>query len=110
MLRWLFVFFICVILGACTEDSNPPTKTARVADAERGKRVYLAQCIACHNSDPAREGPLGPSIKGSSQALLEARILQASYPPGYTPKRKTSLMPPQPYLKSALPDLAVFLK
>ncbi len=109
MRRWYFVFFL-LLLSACTKDPNPPTKTARVADPERGKRVYLAQCTACHNSDPTKDGPVGPAVKGSSQALLEAKILRASYPPGYTPKRKTSLMPPQKALESTIPDLAAFLR
>ena len=101
---------MCLILSACTKDSNLPTQTARAGDANRGRGIYLSNCAACHNSsDPSKDGPIGPAIKGSSQALLEARILTARYPPGYTPKRKTAAMPPQSYLKSAIPDLAAFL-
>ena len=77
---------------------------------ERGKRAYLANCIACHNADPAKEGTLGPPIAGSSLALVEARVMRAEYPPGYTPKRPSSLMPAQPYLKKDVPDLAAYLE
>jgi len=99
-----------LILSACTKDSNLPTQTARAGDANRGRGIYLSNCAACHNSsDPSKDGPIGPAIKGSSQALLEARILTARYPPGYKPKRKTAMMPAQPYLKSTIPDLAAFL-
>ncbi len=93
-----FVLLLC----ACAQEGNDP--------ATRGKQVYLAECTACHNSDPAKAGPVGPAIKGSSRELLEARILRASYPPGYTPKRSTSLMPPQPKVAQKIPDLAVFLR
>lgn len=99
-----------LISSACTKDSNLPTQTARAGDANRGRGIYLSNCAACHNSsDPSKDGPVGPAIKGSSRALLEARILKASYPPGYQPKRKTAMMPAQPYLKSTIPDLAAFL-
>jgi hypothetical protein len=70
----------------------------------------MAYCTSCHNIDPAKDGPIGPAIKGSSQALLETRILRGDYPPGYNPKRNTSLMPTQPALESSIRDLAAFLK
>ena len=77
---------------------------------ERGRRAYLANCIDCHNIDPAKEGSLGPAIAGSSLALVEARVMRAQYPPGYTPKRDSSLMPAQPFLKNDVPDLAAYLE
>lgn len=88
-------------LGACGENGGP---------AERGRRVYLAQCIACHNSDPSKNGPLGPAVKGSSQELLEARVVGGGYPPGYKPKRASVIMQPMPQLAAVIPDLAAFLK
>lgn len=90
------------LLAACGHDGDDP--------AARGEQVYLAECTACHNSNPAKDGPVGPAVKGSSLELLEARILRASYPPGYTPKRTTTLMPPQPKVASKIPDLAAFLR
>ena len=97
---WMLPFVLLV--GACAQEGNDA--------AGRGKQVYLAECTACHNSNPAKDGPVGPAIKGSSRELLEARILRASYPPGYTPKRPTSLMPPQPKIAAKIPDLAAFLR
>lgn len=102
-------FFLVLVLGACTEDSKTSDGTMRVADPELGKRIYLAQCTTCHNSDPSKNGSTAPAIKGSSEALLEARVLRAAYPPGYTPKRQTKAMKPLPYLKRYIPDLAAFL-
>jgi mono/diheme cytochrome c family protein len=92
-------------VGACSE----PTTTAD-PKAERGRQIYLAQCIACHNPDPALAGPLGPPVKGSVRELLEAKILKGTYPAGYTPKRPTNLMPPQSALEAEIPNLAVYLK
>ncbi|MBI4240934.1 MAG: cytochrome c [Candidatus Rokubacteria bacterium] len=95
-------------LGACAEDSKAPTTAG--GDANRGRQVYLAQCVACHHSDPSKVGPLGPPVKGSSRELLEVRIVGGTYPPGYKPKRDSAIMQPMPHLASAVPDLAAVLK
>ena len=93
---------IVLLLSGCGQNGNDA--------ASRGKQVYLTECIACHNIDPARDGTLGPAVKGSSQELLEARVLRGTYPPGYTPKRPTALMLPMPKLAPKIPDLAAFLR
>jgi mono/diheme cytochrome c family protein len=79
-------------------------------EAERGRQVYQAQCIACHNPDPAQAGPLGPPLKGSSEELLRAKVLQGSYPPGYAPKRPTKVMQPMPQVGNDIPALAAYLR
>lgn len=78
-------------------------------EAERGRSVYGAQCIACHNPDPAKSGPLGPELKGSSAELLRAKVVQGAYPPGYTAKRPTKVMQPMPHVAEDIPALAAFL-
>ena len=98
----LFLSLLILLLGACGQNGDDA--------AGRGKQVYLTECIACHNIDPAKDGPLGPAVKGSSQELLEAKVLRVSYPPGYTPKRPTALMLPMPKLAAKIPDLAAFLR
>ena len=90
-------------VGGCAEPNADPA-------AERGRRLYLAQCIACHNPDPAKDGALGPSVKGASRELLEAKVLKGMYPPGYAPKRRTAIMPPQPALAPDIADLTAFLR
>ncbi len=77
--------------------------------AERGRKAYMANCIACHDRDPEREGVLGPAIAGSSRELIEARVMRAEYPPGYKPKRDTNLMPAQPFLRPQIEPLAAYL-
>ncbi len=106
----LYLVFACSLtLQGCGEDSKP-SGTAADGDAGRGRAVYLSQCTACHATDPAKDGPVGPAIKGSSRALLEAKVLRGSYPPGYRPKRTTVVMSPQPHLGPAIPDLDAFLR
>jgi len=82
---------------------------SRAGDPGKGKQAYLANCIACHATDPSKDGPLGPAILGSSLPLIEARVMRAEYPAGYAPKRGTKTMQPLPFLKPSLPDLAAYL-
>ncbi len=77
--------------------------------AARGKTVYENVCTACHNRDPREGGALGPAVAGASQELLEAKVLRAEYPPGYTPKLPSSTMPKYEYLAGSLGDIAAYL-
>ena len=102
--RTFVVIPISAALVGCSGQS------ALSPEAERGRQVYLAHCTSCHSSDPAQNGPLGPAVKGSSRALLEARLLRGAYPPGYTPKRPSAVMQPMPHLAGSLDDLGAFLQ
>jgi mono/diheme cytochrome c family protein len=118
-----------LLLAACGQDDKPapgatPAPTAAgpapapqtgkassaAGDAEKGRQVYIGQCVACHNRDPGKDGPLGPAVKGSPPELVEARVVRGEYPPGYTPKRPSKVMPARPDLASSVPDLAVYLR
>ena len=70
----------------------------------------MANCVPCHNNDPAKDGPIGPAIKGSPKELLQARVLRNGYPANYTPKRPTKVMPQFPYLESEISYLAAYLR
>jgi len=98
------------MLTGCEKKTAAPTKTAAAGDPNRGRAIYLSNCAACHNPDPSKDGSVGPAIKGASRELIEARLMRASYPPGYKPKRNTAAMPAQPYLESSIPDLIAFLR
>ncbi len=107
------IFFLLILsfgLGtaACTEKSSDPA-ALKQPSAEKGQTIYRTYCTACHNSDPKKPGTLGPEIFGASKELLEARILTATYPEGYKPKRETKTMPPFPYLKNDIPSLHLYL-
>jgi mono/diheme cytochrome c family protein len=111
MAKWLVVAGLAVmLLGGCERKSDSPVTKTGAGDPKRGRATYLSNCAACHNTDPSRDGAIGPAIKGSSKELIEARVLRAGYPPGYTPKRKTTMMPAQPDLQPSIPDLAAFLR
>src|SRR6476469_7994753 len=89
-----------LLLSACSKDSEQSGKSP---DWARGRAVFMANCVACHNSDPSKDGPIGPAIKGSPPELVESRVLRTEYPPNYKPKRTTKVMPQFPFLKSEIP-------
>jgi mono/diheme cytochrome c family protein len=112
-----------LVLGGCGQDEKPAptaessgsapasaTRGVAPGDPVKGRQVWLGQCVSCHNAEPAKEGPVGPAVKGSSPELLEARVLRASYPAGYTPKRATKVMPARPDLAPSIPDLVAYLR
>lgn len=104
----VFFFWLSGLLAivSCTQKKdNVPASPL----AEQGRKVYLANCISCHNPDPSKDGVVGPAISGSSLELLRARVLEASYPAGYTPKRPSHAMAALPHLKNELEALHSFL-
>ena len=99
----LALLALAVAAAGCSEGGLSPA-------AERGRQVYLAHCIACHNTDPTQPGSLGPPIKGSPRDLLEAKVVKGTYPPGYTPKRPTKVMVPIPAVAPDVAALAEYLR
>ena len=91
-----------VALSACGP-SKPMTP------AERGRIVYMTNCVVCHNPDPNLPGSQGPPIAGSARELVYDRVLFLKYPPGYTPKRTTHAMRALPQLANRIDDLTAFL-
>jgi mono/diheme cytochrome c family protein len=96
---------LAALFGASCGEAKKNDTTA----SERGRRVYLANCTACHNTDPALPGAIGPAVAGSQRELIEARVLRAEYPPGYTPKRPTHAMVALPHLAGSIDDLTAYL-
>ena len=84
--------FMTLLMTSCTKSkqSNPLV--------QKGRTIYQAKCIVCHNADPKLAGALGPEVKGASLELLKLRIQKGIYPQGYAPKRTTRLMVPTPEL------------
>jgi mono/diheme cytochrome c family protein len=97
---------LLVLVAASCSDGSGGAADPLVA---RGETVYLSVCTACHNADPTKDGSLGPANAGASQELLEAKLLRGEYPPGYTPKRDSNVMPRFENLKDDIPALAAFL-
>ena len=93
---------LAIALAACG-----PKK--EMTPAERGRIVYMTNCVVCHNANPNLAGSQGPPIAGSSRELVYDRVLFVKYPPGYKPKRTTHAMRPLPQLKDRIDDIVAFL-
>lgn len=78
-------------------------------EVEAGRAIFMSHCIACHNTDPSRDGSLGPAIKGSSLELVQARVMRGEYPPGYAPKRATHIMVKLPLTEEDVEKVHKFL-
>lgn len=100
----------CALVGSSLLSLSACKPGGQDDPVELGRRAYAANCIVCHNPDPTREGSVGPAIAGSSAELVRARVLKAEYPPGYTPKRDTHMMPAQPFLAAEVDHLAAYLE
>lgn len=102
-LSFLLLLFFALIFFFCKE-SKPLSP-----EAEAGRGLYMANCIACHNANPKLDGAVGPSVANSSYELLEARM-RGEYPPGYVPKRQSTAMTRFNFTEAQLKSLEEFLK
>lgn len=106
---WILACLLVIMIG-CEKSRNSSSQSS--ADSvllQKGKIVYIANCTACHHTDPSQNGALGPSVADSSLELLQLRLLQSKYPAGYVPKRSTKIMLPLPHLKNSIQALHAFL-
>ena len=106
----LFLLGCVLTISGCSKESDKPSQPAKDPDWQRGRAIYVANCIACHNNDPSKDGPIGPAIKGSAKELVQSRVLRTEYPAGYKPKRPTKVMPVFPFLEGEIPYLAAYLR
>ncbi len=102
----IFFLLFIISLSACKNADNEVKLTPL---EQKGKSVYLSNCIACHNPNPTLAGSVGPEVSHSSLELLTARIMKAEYPPNYKPKRQSNLMPAMPELQNDIPALHAYL-
>lgn len=103
---------LALFLGTAIGISAVGAPSASAAgNSDKGEQLYRANCLACHGIDPSHDGPLGPSIQGSSRELLKIRVSKGGrhYPSGYTPKRKTTVMPPQAHVLPFIEDLWAYI-
>ena len=113
MLLFAFIAVAVALLATgCTKKSSESVPVAEMTAAqlsERGKSIYISNCISCHNIDPTKDGTIGPAVAGSSAELVEARLMRAEYPANYKPKRETRVMVALPHLQKEIPALSAYL-
>lgn len=104
MKHWLILISSLLLFSGCTKKT-----VTEMSPVQKGRQVYNTHCTACHNANPKLDGLVGPAVFGSSLELLERRIVNGDYPPGYTPKRPSKQMVALPFLKGEIPALHAYL-
>jgi mono/diheme cytochrome c family protein len=59
--------------GAAAKSGNAPVQTGLAASVARGKQVYLAQCLACHQVDAA-------GVQGMNPPLIKTKFVLGDKP------------------------------
>ena len=84
------------------------------ATLEKGKRLYLSNCIQCHNKDPNMKGSLGPEMIDAPLSIMTAKVMTGVYPAvlpaGFVPKRKTKAMRKITKLEKDIPAIFAWVQ
>lgn len=81
-------------LQALAETRYPTNETINT----EGRRLYIANCIRCHNVDPRKAGAIGPELFTTPLEVFRTKVPKGTYPSGYKPKRRSKIMPKFPSL------------
>ena len=122
MRRLFFAFLLIMLFSSCEKksikqeeaESEPDQKKlnntiALTTDIEKGRMVYFANCVSCHNNNPKKPGSIGPEVYGASIDVLAQKIVFGKYPENYSPKRTSKIMPLMPHLKKEISNLHAFI-
>ena len=82
---------------------------ALTTDIEKGRTVYFANCVSCHNNNPKKPGSIGPEIYGVPIDVLTQKIVSGKYPENYRPKKPSKIMSSMPNLKNEISNLHAFI-
>ena len=122
MRRLFFAFLLIMLFSSCEKksikqeetESEPDQKKlnntiALTTDIEKGRMVYFANCVSCHNNNPKKPGSIGPEVFGASIDVLAQKIVFGKYPENYSPKRTSKIMALMPHLKKEISNLHAFI-
>ena len=122
MRRLSFAFLLIILFSSCEkksinqeeaeseQDQKKLNNTiALTTDIEKGRMVYFANCVSCHNNNPKKPGSIGPEVFGVSIDVLTQKIVSGKYPENYIPKRKSKIMRSMPHLKKEISNLHAFI-
>ena len=120
MCRFFFALLLIMLLSNCENKSikqeeaeadkkNTKNTVKLTTDIEKGRMVYFANCVTCHNNNPKKPGSIGPEVFGVSIDVLTQKIVSGKYPENYRPKRKSKIMPPMPHLNKEILNLHAFI-
>ena len=120
MCRFFFALLLIMLLSNCENKSikqeeaeadkkNTKNTVKLTTDIEKGRMVYFANCVSCHNNNPKKPGSIGPEVYGVSIDVLTQKIVSGKYPENYRPKRTSKIMPSMPHLNKEISNLHAFI-
>ncbi len=120
MNRLFFVILLMALVSNCekknlkqkeaeVDKNNQKNSVALTNDIEKGRTVYFANCVSCHNNNPKKPGSIGPVVYGVPIDVLTKKIVSGKYPENYRPKRTSKIMPLMPHLNSEISNLYAFI-
>ena len=120
MNRLFFVILLMALVSNCekknlkqeeaeVDKNNQKNSVALTNDIEKGRMVYFANCVSCHNNNPKKPGSIGPVVYGVPIDVLTQKIVSGEYPENYRPKRTSKIMPLMPHLNSEISNLYAFI-
>ena len=120
MCRLCFALLLIILVSNCEkkiieqEEAEADQKklgdiVALTTNIEKGRMVYFANCVSCHNNNPRKPGSIGPEVYGVSIDVLTQKIVSGKYPENYIPKRTSKIMPSMPHLNKEITNLHAFI-
>lgn len=134
-LKMLGTFLVPFLFLSCNKQSEPaPVETAAPAvavtqdpaltvhetntvvevDLDKGRRLYLSNCISCHNRDPNMKGAVGPEMVDAPIEVMTSKVMTGKYPDplpaGFVPKRKTKAMLKIVKLEKDIPSIHAWVQ
>ena len=118
--RLFFVLLLMALVSNCENKSlkheeaevdknNQKNSVTLTNYIEKGRMVYFANCVSCHNNNPKKPGSIGPVVYGVPIDVLTQKIVSGKYPENYRPKRTSKIMPLMPHLNSEILNLYAFI-
>ena len=118
--RLFFVLLLMALVSNCekknlkqeeaeVDKNNQKNSVALTNDIEKGRTVYFANCVSCHNNNPKKPGSIGPVVYGVPIDVLTQKIVSGKYPENYRPKRPSKIMPAMPHLNKEISNLHAFI-
>ena len=120
MCRLFFALLLIMLISNCekkgieqeeaeADQKNLNNTVTLTTDIEKGRMVYFANCVSCHNNNPKKPGSIGPEVYGVSIDVLTQKIVYGKYPENYRPKRPSKIMPSMPHLNKEISNLHAFI-
>ena len=107
MIEFITAFVITINGSQFQKKTIIPTDQTLI---QEGKRIYVATCAKCHNTNPHKPGSIGPDLYSTPEEVFYTKVPDGKYPDNYTPKRKTKVMPKFKHLTNKIDMIYKYIR